>query len=164
MRLDPTILKQQIDGLFVSYPELLEDEILLRDTLEGSTDLIEFLRSLETQRQDAVTLAEAIALNIENLRQRRARFERRDEAIRNLMFRLLQAAHLKKLELPEATLSVRLGVPKVVIVDESEIPDAFCRIKREPDKIKIKAALSEFKPVPGATLSNAEDTLSVRVK
>jgi hypothetical protein len=84
--------------------------------------------------------------------------------MRNLMLRLLQAAHLKKLEMPEATLSVRLGVPRVVIVDETEIPDEFCRIKKEPDKTKIKAALSEFKPVPGATLSNAEDGLTVRVK
>jgi len=44
------------------------------------------------------------------------------------------------------------------------VPDEFCRFKREPDKTKIKAALADLKPVPGASLSNAEDTLAVRVK
>jgi hypothetical protein len=80
------------------------------------------------------------------------------------MLQLLQAAHLRKLELPECTLSIRIGVPRVIIVDETEIPDEFCRIVSSPDKTKIKAALSEFKSVPGATLSNAEDGLTVRVK
>ena len=106
----------------------------------------------------------AIDTLIDNWRQRQSRFDRRDEAIRDLMLKLLQTAHLKKLEIPECTLSVRLGVPKVIIVDEAQIPDEFCRIKREPNRTKIKDELSQFKPVPGATLSNAEDTLAVRIK
>ena len=103
-------------------------------------------------------------MNVDALRARAARFERREQAIRDLMFRMLELAHLKKLEMPEATVSVRVGVPKVIVTDEAALPDEFCRIKREPDKGKIKAALAELKPVPGATLSNAEDTLAIRVK
>jgi hypothetical protein len=164
MRLNPEAIKQQVDGLLTAYPELAEDEQLRLDMLEGSTDLVEFMRKLETARQNACAMSDAIATLIKNWQLRKETFDRRDEAMRNLMLRLLQAAHLKKLEMPEATLSVRLGVPRVVIVDETEIPDEFCRIKKEPDKTKIKAALSEFKPVPGATLSNAEDGLTVRVK
>ena len=81
-----------------------------------------------------------------------------------MMLQLLQAARLKKLELPEATLSVKLGVPRVFISDEAALPDEFWRVKREPDRQKIKQALSELKPVPGATLTNAEDVLAVRVR
>ena len=77
---------------------------------------------------------------------------------------MLQAAHLKRLEMPEATVSIRLGVPRVVIVDESQIPEDFIRVVRAPDKLKIKEALSNFEAVPGAVLSNSEDVLSVRVK
>jgi hypothetical protein len=164
MRLDPTVIKHQVDGLLAAYPELVEDEVLHLDMIEGSTDLIEFLRALERRRQEAIALVEALAMNIDALRARQARFEKRDQAVRDLMFRLLQIAHLKKLEMPEATLSVRVGVPKVIVTDEAALPDEYCRIKREPDRGKIKQTLSEFKPVPGATLSNAEDTLAIRVK
>ena len=164
MRLDPTIIKQQIDSLLAEYPELAEDEVLRLDMVEGSTDLIAYMRHLETTRQTACAMADAIGALIENWRTRRARFERRDEAIRNLMLRMLQAAHLKRLEMPESTVSVRIGVPRVIITDESLIPEDFIRVVRAPDKIKIKEALSNFEPVPGAILSNSEDVLSVRVK
>ena len=164
MRLDPAVIRHQVDGLLAAYPELVEDEVLRLDMIEGSTDLVEFVRRSERQRQDASALTEAIAMNVDALRARAARFERREQAIRDLMFRMLELAHLKKLEMPEATVSVRVGVPKVIVTDEAALPDEFCRIKREPDKGKIKAALAELKPVPGATLSNAEDTLAIRVK
>jgi hypothetical protein len=164
MRLDPNVIRHQVDGLLAAYPELVEDEVLRLDMIEGSTDLVDFVRRLERSRQDASALTEAIAMNVDALRARAARFERREQAIRDLMFRMLELAHLKKLEMPEATVSVRVGVPKVIVTDEAALPDEFCRIKREPDKGKIKAALAELKPVPGATLSNAEDTIAIRVK
>jgi hypothetical protein len=164
MRLDPAVIRHQVDGLLAAYPELVEDEVLRLDMIEGSTDLVDFVRRLERSRQEASALTEAIAMNVDALRARAARFERREQAIRDLMFRMLELAHLKKLEMPEATVSVRVGVPKVIVTDEAALPDEFCRIKREPDKGKIKAALAELKPVPGATLSNAEDTLAIRVK
>jgi hypothetical protein len=164
MRLDPAAIKHQVDGLLAMYPELAEDEILLVDMLEGSTDLVEFVRMLERRRQEAAALTEAVTMNIDALSARRTRFERREQGIRDLMFKMLQLAHLKKLEMPEATVSVRAGVPKVLVTDEAALPDEYCRIKREPDRAKIKQALSEFKPVPGATLSNAEDTFAIRVK
>jgi hypothetical protein len=164
MRLDPAVIRHQVDGLLAAYPELVEDEVLRLDMIEGSTDLVDFVRRLERSRQEASALTEAIAMNVDALRARAARFERREQAIRDLMFRMLELAHLKKLEMPEATVSVRVGVPKVIVTDEAALPDEFCRIKREPDKGKIKAALAELKPVPGATLSNAEDVISIRVK
>lgn len=162
-RIDPAILEQQIKALLEIYPELAEDELFRSDMIEGSTDLVEFLRELEHKRQEAVTMTEAIGETVERLRQRQQRFHRRDEAIRGLMFKMLQVAHLRKMELPEATLSIRLGVPKVIVTDEAALPDEFCRIKREPDKVKIKTGLLDG-AIPGATLSNAEDTLAIRIK
>jgi Siphovirus Gp157 len=164
MRLDPAAIRRQIEILLTAYPELADDEVLRLDMIEGSTDMIEFMRALEVARQQANATADAVGALIDNWRQRMARFQKRDEAIRALMFKLLQLAHLKKLELPEATVSLKIGVPKVVIIDEAALPDEFCRIRREPDRAKIKAALADFKAVPGATLSNGEDSLAVRIK
>jgi hypothetical protein len=164
MRLDPAAIKQQVSNLLTAWPELVEDEILRADMIEGSTDFVEFVRAVERRRQEANTLTEAISMQVDALQSRRTRFERREQALRDLMFAMLQLAHLKRLELPEATISQRIGVPRVIITDETALPDDFVRIVRTPDKAKIKEALNGFVAVPGATLSNAADTISIRVK
>jgi len=91
-------------------------------------------------------------------------FERREQALRTLIFTIMTTANLRKAELPEATVSVRNGTPKVVIVNEKEIPDEFMRIKKEPDKQRLRAALSAHENVAGAALSNAEPTLAIYVR
>ncbi len=162
MRHDPHIVRMQIEQLLREFPDLAEDDIPL--ALETETDAVEYLRHIERLRQEAVAHAKSIELVVDDLKTRRIRFERRDEAFRQLMFQMLQAANLRKLELPEATLSIRTGSPKVIITDDTAIPDAFVRIKREPDKAKIKVALQDGTRVPGTTLSNAEENLAIRTK
>lgn len=164
MRLDPAIIKQQIENLKVSFPDLLDEDDTWQLALESETDIKEYLRTVERKREDAAALEQALSLTIDALRQRKARFERREQAMRALMFSAMQWAELTRIETPEATLSIRNGTPKVLITDEGLIPDEFMRIKKEPDKILLKEALSNFEEVPGATLSNSEQVLSVRVK
>ncbi len=161
--LDPLAVKLQIDQLFREYPEILEDEILLADSIEGQTDMFKFLSTIESYRQEVVALVKGTDLILDDLLQRKRRFERRDEALRRLMFNLLQMTQLRTIELPQATLSLKAGIPRVMITDESALPDDLCRFRREPDKPKIKAAL-QTRHVPGATLSNAEETISIRTR
>ena len=67
MRLDPTIIRQQVEGLKQSHPELWDDdEKFLADVLEGQTDLIGYMRHLETTRQNACAMADDIGALIEN--------------------------------------------------------------------------------------------------
>lgn len=162
--LDSIAIKNQIESLKIAFPELLEDDEAWLISLESQSDLFEYLRTVERKREDAAALEEALSTTIDALRQRKARFERREQAMRALMFSAMQWAELTKLEMPEATLSIRQGTPKVVIMDESAIPDEFMRIKKEPDKTLIKTALNNFEDVPGATMSNVEPVLAVRVK
>ena len=163
-KLDVSVIRQQIDQLLLAYPDLADDEVLRADMIEGETDLHEFLRKIERKREDAVALSNALSMTIDELKARKERFERRDQAMRHLMFSAMQWADLRRAELPEATLSVRNGTPKVVIVDEQSIPAEFFRIKREPDKTLIRDALNALENVPGAAMSNAEPVLSVRTK
>lgn len=163
-RLDPTIVKQQIGNLLAAYPELQEDDVLRLDMIEGETEAFEFLRAVEQRRQEAASLAGAIAGNIAELGLRQERFERREKAMRALAFKVLEAADLPKVELPEATLSIRAGQSKVIITDEAVIPDVLCKITRAPDKARIKELLKQGQSVRGAELSNTEPTLSIRVK
>lgn len=156
------LVRMQVEQLMREFPDLADDAIPL--ALESETDAIEYLRSLERLRRHAVALAKATESVVDDLKERIGRFNRREEALRRLMFQLLQAANLRKLELPEATLSIRTGSPKVIVIDEAEIPETFIRIKREPDKASIKVALQDGIDVPGATLSNAEENLTIRTK
>lgn len=166
MPLTETHIRQQISNLRLLNPELAEDEDGWLLSLESETNLCELLRQIERKRQDADALAGALAGTIAELETRSARFERREKAMRELMFRLLQAAELRKLELPECTLSIAAGQPRVIITNEAAVLaiDDLCRIKREPNKARIKELLAAGETIAGAELSNAEPHIVVRVR
>ena len=163
MQLRPELVRQQIERLLLTYPELEEDGQLRADVIEGETDFHELLRQIERRRQEACSLAGALATNIAELEIRRGRFERREQAMRDLAFKLMSVAEVRKVEMPEATYSVRNVPPSVVIVEEKDLPDDACKFVRKPDKTKIKELL-EVGPVAGACMSNGSATLTIRTK
>ncbi len=162
MRLDVKYIQDQITALLLAHPELVEDEVLRADSIEGETRAFEFLSRIVRLIGTTQATASGTAEYIGQLQERKARLERREHALRKLILRVMQTAELTKAELSEATLSVRSGQPKVVIVNEHEIPDDYMRVRKEPDKTKIKAALSAHEHVNGCVLSNAEPTLAIR--
>jgi hypothetical protein len=165
MKFNVNLVRLQISNLLVQYPELAEDDVLRADCIEAETEAHEFLRAVETRRREAATMAGAIATNIADLELRQQRFVRRENSMRALAFKVMEAAEVTKpIELPEATYSIRKGTPKVIITDETLLPDDLCRVTREPDKAKIKENLTNGSPVKGAELSNAEPSLSIRTK
>ena len=164
MKLDAQAIQQQIANLLLQYSELNDDEVLRADMVEGSTDAHEFLRLVERKRQEAAVMAGALASNIAEMELRQGRFERREKAMRELAFKVMEAADLRKVELPECTMSIVTGKPKVLIFDVTELPEDYFRIKKEPDKTKIKSYLDAGQEVPGAGLSNAEPHLTIKIK
>ena len=157
-------IRQQITTLLVECPELEQDEVLRADMIEGNTAAIEFLRELERRRREACAMMTGLEAVITELEKRAERFVRRTESLKRLMRIVLDAANLKKVELPEATLIIRSGVPKVMIVVEADLPDYYWRVHREPNKQLIGAALKSGADVPGAVLSNSEPQLTIRIK
>lgn len=159
---DVANLAAEIDGLFAAYPELAEDEQLRADMLEGETNLHAVLERLLGVEREANSLAAAVANRIADLQSRKARAERRKEAMRGLMLRLLKAADLQKAPLTEATISVTKGRDSVEITDEAAVPARFLKVVKTPDKTAIGEALKAGKTVKGAALKTGEPTLSVR--
>lgn len=157
------LVRQEIANLLTRVPELIEDDILRTDCIEGETSAFEFLREVERKRREAATMAGALATEIAQLGERQARFERREKAMRDLAFKIMQAGDLPKIELPEASYGVTRGRPKVIITDEAVLPDRYWRIKREPNITEIAATLKD-RPVEGAILSNAEPHLTIRTR
>lgn len=157
-------IKQQINALLLQYPELSEDDVLRADMIEAETDAFEFLAAIEFKRQQTCADAGAAASLIAQWDERLGRFERREKAYRELIFKVMQTAGMKKHEMPIATLSITNGQQHVVITDEAIIPDVLCRIKREPDRQKIKQMLKDGTEVRGAVLSNASPHLTIRTR
>jgi Siphovirus Gp157 len=162
--LNAKYVQDEITALLLAHPELEEDEVLRADSIEGQTEAFEFLSRVVRKISGAKVMAKATADYAEELKGRKERLERREHALRSLVMKIMNAANLRKCELPEATLSIRNGQQKVLITNDLAIPDGFMRIKKEPDKTLIRAELIASGNVPGCALSNGEPSLTILVK
>jgi hypothetical protein len=164
MSLDGRFVEQarrDLTALLAAHPELEEDYVLRVGMFEGETNAMEMLDELIRVERDARSLQDAIADEMDRLNKRLQRFVDRQRLVRKYMMQLMEAASLKKVERPAATVSIAAGRPKVVITDESQISDRFFRIKREPQKDLIASALKAGALIQGATLSNSEPVLRI---
>jgi hypothetical protein len=146
-------------------PELMQDERLFADMLEGeSGDAMEMLERVIRASVVAASFAKEAKDRADAIAERAARYKARAEALRGCAFAALTALELPKLERPDFTASVRAGQPSVFIADEAAVPDALCRTTRTPDKTLIAAALKAGETVPGAELLDGIPSLAVRTR
>lgn len=141
-----------------------DDDVLLADMLEAETDLHPMLEKLLGWIEEDEGNVANLKQQVEDRTERRRRFEARIAAKREAVMALLDCAGLDKLQLPEATLSVRALSPKPVVADEAALPDDVCRVKRTPDMALIRAALDAGGTVAGVTLDNGGRSLTIRRK
>ncbi|MBP2614784.1 siphovirus Gp157 family protein [Agrobacterium pusense] len=160
---DVANLEALFADMLAAYPELEADEELRADMLEGETNFHAVLTRLVNGERDADSLAKSVALRISDLQARKSRAERRKEALRGLMFRLLKAAGVPRVPLAEATISIGRKAAAVEIVDEALLPAEVVRITTAPDKKAIADLLKAGTDVPGAKMGEAGEQLSVRV-
>lgn len=106
----------------------------------------------------------AIKERIAALEDRKLRHEARREEFRALIFAALDAAGQRAWKSPEYTVSITPGRAGVAITDPAAIPDDFVRIRREPDKTAIGAAIASGAEIPGADLRNGAPSLTIRTK
>lgn len=162
--LDAAFVKAEVGKLLAEYPELEADEELRADAIEGETDAHKIISRALEQRQEAETLAGAIKARVVDLSARQSRFERKSEAMKQLIRNIMRAGNLQKLTLPEATLSITSPRQTVGIEDLEQLPQGFVRIKREPAKTEILKALVAGESVPGAYLVTGTQGLTIRSK
>lgn len=140
------------------------DEQLLADTLEGETDLYEWVKHLLNRIENDEGNQAKLAEQIEARTARKRRLEDRVKANREAIMALLECANLDKLTLPEATVSVRKVPPKAIVTDEARVPDGLCRFTRKPDMALIKAEVEAGRAVSGVQLDNGGQSLAIRRK
>lgn len=155
-------VRAQIDALRAAHPDLLDDEETAAIVLEGETDFLEVLDRLVEGIAEAESDEEAIAGRMRVLAERKNRFGEKAEHMRGVVSALLDFAGQTKVKLPVATISLRASPPRVVVIDETEIPEQFIRTRREVDKAALREALKAGDDIPGAALSNSAPSLTIR--
>jgi hypothetical protein len=162
---DANAVRLEIENLILRFPEIAQDEILRADMLDGETSISDVMTDLIRMGEDARAMREATKDQLANLKARGERFDRRLEFSRALMMSIMNAADLRKFELPEGTIFMRNNPQQIVgEVDGDKLPDDLVRIERKPDRTKIKEALKEGRALPGLALSNSPPSIVVTVK
>lgn len=151
----------EIDALIATVPDLADDPDLRFDMIDGQTDAADLLRKIVSLHIETKAMATALKGVEAEYKARRERVEARSQGFKDMAERIMQAAHLGKLVLPEATLSVRQVPPAVIVTDEASIPARYIRVKHEIDRVALKEALKSGESVPGATLGNGGETLAI---
>lgn len=149
-----------------SLAQLAEgDEDLMLDMIEGETSLVECIDALLARNAADRVLVEGTAKVKADLEERARRVERRIAFDRALIEQAMMTAEIMKIERPVATLSLSHRTPALRIDNEADIPAEFWSAGAPKlDRKALAAALKDGKPIPGAALSNAAPSLSVRVK
>jgi hypothetical protein len=159
------IIRQSIENLKLTHPELVEDDEAWAATLESETDFNEVLTTIVRRIEDTEALVIGTKDRLDELKGRKERFEHRVETLRNLAFKIMQAAEVAKLELPECTLSLRSNQQQLIgEADPNTLPDELCKVSRDLNRIAIREALKAGRAVDGFTLSNSPPSLSIRIK
>lgn len=151
------------DELLRRFPSLADDEQVLLDTLDGESNFDRQILAVLRSADHDEMLAEGIAARLDDLQTRKTRLVERVAQKRAAILAAMQMADRKKVELPDATVSVRAVPATVIITDEALIPPAYFEPQAPRlSKAAIKTALNAGTDVPGAVLSNGGATLSIR--
>lgn len=143
------------------HPDIEEQTLL--DTLEGATNLREAIEAVICSALEDEHLAQALKTRIEQMRARFSRLGQSAGAKRQAAGEAMEVAGLKKLLTPEFTASIRQSARGVVISDENEIPaDYWLEQPLKLDKASLREVLLSGLEIPGATLSDPRNILSVR--
>ena len=141
------------------------DDRTLADTIEGLTDLHEIVAAIIRSALSDETLATGLKCRIADMQGRLDRLENRASKRRQIVKDIMVELDLKKITAPDFTVSIRPGMPTLLVLDEDAVPSIYWQ--PSAPRLNRQGLLSELKDgaeIKGVTLSNPEPVLSVRTK
>ena len=141
------------------------DEETLADTVEGLTNLHEIVQAIIRSALVDQALASGLKCRIADMQDRLARLEDRASKRRQIAKDVMVDLDLKKLTAPDFTVSIRPGIPSLMVIDEAAVPKAYW----EPGEPRLRRQLltndlKQGEEVAGAALSPPQPFLSVRTR
>lgn len=153
--------RQLVERIRQAFPDI--DEETLAGSVESETELDGAIIAAVRQALERESLSAALALRIKEMQERKKRLDDGAEVIRRAVLDAMLSVAWKKLPMPvpDVTVSVGAGSPKLLITDESALPFDLLEVVSKPNRAAIKEALKAGRNVEGATLGNAEPHLIV---
>ena len=151
------------DRILAKSPQL--DEQTLADTVEGLTDLHEIIAAIIRAALADEALATGLKGRIAEMQDRLERLQDCATKRRQIAKDVMVELDLKKITAPDFTVSIRPGMPALLVLDEAAVPSIYWE-PREP-RLNRQELLSDLKggtEIDGVALSNPEPVLSVRTK
>jgi hypothetical protein len=141
------------------------DERTLADTVEGLTDLHEIVAAIVRSALTDEALATGLKGRIAEMQDRLDRLQDRASKRRHIAKDVRTELDIKKITAPDFSVSIRPGMPALLVLDESAVPSLFWQ--PSAPRLNRQGLLSELKngaDITGVTLSNPEPVLSVRTR
>src|SRR6476620_10610847 len=141
------------------------EERILADTVEGLTDVHEIIAAIVRNALADEALATGLKSRVTEMDERLNRLQDRATKRRQIAKEVMVELDIKKITAPDFTVSIRPGMPALLVLDEAAVPSIYWQ-PREP-RLNRQELLSDLKggaEVSGVALSNPEPVLSVRTK
>jgi len=141
------------------------DEQTLADTVEGLTDLHEIIAAIIRSALADEALATGLKSRIADMQERLGRLQDRASKRRQVAKDVMIDLDIKKITAPDFSVSIRPGLPSLMVIDEAAVPSIYWQ--PSAPRLKRQELLSELKDgseIEGVALSNPEPVLSVRVR
>jgi hypothetical protein len=141
------------------------DEQTLADTVEGLTDLHEIVSAIIRSALTDEALATGLKSRIAEMQERLDRLQDRASKRRHIAKDVMVELDVKKITAPDFTVSVRPGMPSLLVLDEAAVPSIYWE-PRQP-RLNRQGLVNDLKQgaeISGVTLSNPEPVLSVRTR
>ena len=138
------------------------DEQTLADTVEGLTDLHEIVTAIIRSALADEALATGLKSRIAEMQERLDRLQDRASKRRQIAKDVMVELDLKKITAPDFSVSIRPGLPSLMVIDEAAVPSIYWQ--PSAPRLKRQELLSELKDgaeIDGVALSNPEPVLSV---
>ena len=141
------------------------DEQTLADRVEGLTDVHEILAAIVRAALADEVLANGLKGRIAQMQDRLDRLQECAGKRRQIAKEVMVELEIKKITAPDFTVSIRPGMPSLLVIDEAAVPGIYWQ--PVAPKLKRQELLSELKQgseITGVALSNPEPVLSVRTR
>jgi hypothetical protein len=132
------------DRILTEEPQI--DELTLADTVEGLTDLHEIIAAIIRAALADEALATGLKGRIAEMQDRLERLQDCAAKRRQIAKDVMVELDLKKITAPDFTVSIRPGMPGLLVLDEAAVPSIYWE-PREP-RLNRQELLSDQKVAP----------------
>jgi len=141
------------------------EERVLADTVEGLTDVHEVIAAIVRAALADEALATGLKSRAAEMEDRLDRLQNRAAKRRQIVKEVMVELDIKKITAPDFTVSIRPGMPALLVLDETVVPSIYWQ--PSAPRLDRQGLLSELKggaEIDGVSLSDPEPVLSVRTR